>query len=130
MKNFILSFFRSQPITHEPSTVHAEDEIIRNRCMYSEQHRTVTSVAHSVTVQEAGLQGCRAVWLGDFFTTFRRNRPPSSSGLRVSSRTYSPEGTDGTVSSFELWGKKLPNQTARQASTVACFHNTKTRWQL
>ena len=48
--------------------------------------QTVFWSFHRVVVEEAGLPGYCAVWLGNFFTTFWRNQPPSSSGWRVGSR--------------------------------------------
>jgi hypothetical protein len=63
-----------------------------------------------VTVEEAGLMGCCAVWVGNFFRKFPRKVPPFSSGLLANSRTHNPE--DEGVNFFRNVGKQLPNHTA------------------
>jgi hypothetical protein len=37
-------------------------------------------IANLFCIEEAGLLGCSAVWLGNYFLTFRRNIPPSFKG--------------------------------------------------
>jgi hypothetical protein len=75
---FIVSLFHRTSTMHKQNTTSEVDKIIRRKYVYYNLHETDF---HGVTVEEADLLGCYAVWSGNLFPKIRRNVLPSSSGL-------------------------------------------------
>jgi hypothetical protein len=110
---------------NQQNTMNENDKIIRKK--YINNMKTVNWGCHRLTAQGAGLLRCCAVWLGNLFPKFRRNVPPSSSGLWDNSGTHNPW----------IWRRYVTSKRREAAvqplcaiSQKTCCLNTKTRLQI
>jgi len=87
--------------------------IIRKKCINNT--KTVIWGSHRLIVQAASLLHCCVVWLGNLLPKFRRNLPPSLSGLWVKSGSQNTDTEGGTLSETNT-EKQLPKHTAQQPS--------------
>jgi hypothetical protein len=78
-KTSIVSFFHRQSTMQQQDTINEKGKMIRTE--YILNKKAEVWGFHWITIEEPGLPGCCSVWLRNLFTKFRRNVPPSSSGL-------------------------------------------------
>ena len=119
----VYSFVENQSCTNK--TMNEEHKAIRYKCILNNK-KTVVWGGHRLIVLESGLQGGCGVWLGHF-SVFRRNVLPSSSVLRMDSRSQHPWRFGRYVPS-ELPGAVTQSESATAQQT--CFLRKKTASQL
>jgi len=85
-----------------------------------------TLFANLFHVEEPGLLGCCAVWLGNCFSVFvSESVPPSVSVFWDPDFTHNPNNEGGRF--LRNFGSKLPNHTTQQCSRLAAW--TIRRWE-